>query len=187
MSMKIILHFESFEICEQEICTKMSNLNNGVPALDPRGFGRLYTLGGGEKQKSYRGWAQGTCVQATVVVLRRPEEPRERGARDLPFSGSGSDTALLHQRTSLPGLPSLASSSLRTSRDGTLTESSLDASFTPPAPTSSETSKDPLCVEAGLTRKRLPSPITENVRRKYTCDTFNPALIRPKCNFRFFT
>lgn len=55
MSMKIILHFESFEICEQEICTKMSNLNNGVPALDPRGFGRLYTLGGGEKQKSYRG------------------------------------------------------------------------------------------------------------------------------------
>lgn len=33
-SMKIIFQFKSFEICEQKICTKMSNLNNGILALD---------------------------------------------------------------------------------------------------------------------------------------------------------
>lgn len=34
LSMKTILQFKSFEIYEQNICTKMSNLNHGVPALD---------------------------------------------------------------------------------------------------------------------------------------------------------
>lgn len=34
MSIKTILQFKSFEICEQKICTKMPNLNHGVPALD---------------------------------------------------------------------------------------------------------------------------------------------------------
>lgn len=32
--MKIIFQFKSFEICEQKIYTKMSNLNNGILALD---------------------------------------------------------------------------------------------------------------------------------------------------------
>lgn len=31
MSVKIILQFKSFEICEQQIYTKMSNLNNDIP------------------------------------------------------------------------------------------------------------------------------------------------------------
>lgn len=34
MSRKIILQFKAFEICEQKICTKMSNLNNGITALE---------------------------------------------------------------------------------------------------------------------------------------------------------
>lgn len=34
MSRKIILQFKSFEICEQKICTKMSDLNNGILALE---------------------------------------------------------------------------------------------------------------------------------------------------------
>jgi len=33
-SMKIFFQFKSFEICEQKMCTKMSNLNNGILALD---------------------------------------------------------------------------------------------------------------------------------------------------------
>lgn len=188
MSMKIILHFESSEICEREICTKMSNLNNGVPALDPRGFGRLYTLGGGEQQKSYHGWAQGTCVQATVVVLRRPEEPWERGARYFPFSGSGSDTSRLTPKdfSVRPSQFSQFSAWERVMKAHWRSHHWTPVSPHQP-PTSSETSKHPLCVEAGLTCKRLLSPITENVLTKYTCNPFNPALIRPKCNFRFFT
>lgn len=31
---KINFQFKSFEICEQKICTKMSNLNNGIPDLE---------------------------------------------------------------------------------------------------------------------------------------------------------
>lgn len=55
MSMKIILQFESFEICEQKICTKMSDLNNSIPALDPCGFGKFYTLNGEERQEVCHG------------------------------------------------------------------------------------------------------------------------------------
>lgn len=44
MNMKKILQFKFFQICEQKICTKMSNLNTGITALETLLAQVLYIL-----------------------------------------------------------------------------------------------------------------------------------------------
>jgi len=94
MSTKIILQFKSFEICEQKICTKMSNLNNGTPALDPWGFGRfLYTQRGREAE--VLPWPSTGNLRSHHCC--RPEEPGERGpGTSPPFLARALTQAGLH-------------------------------------------------------------------------------------------
>lgn len=95
MSMKIILQFKSFETCEQKICTKMSHLNNGVPALQTLSVRRVQTLCRAERKSRLVVNCQDGNLGSTTTV---PEPPWELGAVLFPFLASGFDTSILTLR-----------------------------------------------------------------------------------------
>lgn len=107
-SMKIIFQFKSFEICEQKIYTKMSNLNNGILALDTV----KCALSG-----------RGSSLGSNHCVI-------------LPFLASGLVTSSLTLKDFSAYLHNLPVSILRASPDGILAGRSLNTSFTPPVPRS---------------------------------------------------
>lgn len=129
MSVKIILQFKPFEICEQQIYTKMSNLNNDIPVQTLCPF-RFYTLCRAQRQKSHNGEARGTWV----LTLLHPWKAERAGGNYSTFSGlrlsyipSYTEGLLYPSSTIQPVL------TLRASPDGILTQKSLEA-FYPTSP-----------------------------------------------------
>lgn len=109
MNMKKILQFKFFQICEQKICTKMSNLNTGITALETLLAQVLYILRARGTSCCIMVKAQRAWVQTIAGLLSSCESS---GQLLYLFWPQALTQAFLQYRISLLHLHNLANSHL---------------------------------------------------------------------------